>query len=96
VIKLIQLELKKFKINAYVWRALIAMAFIFGVICLIAYNQSEGQAFQNSETLFFAIDAFTKGAFIVFASVLLSRFIIDEYRTKSITVSRSSPSCFAI
>ncbi|MBB6672005.1 ABC transporter permease [Cohnella nanjingensis] len=86
MLKLIQLELIKYKINGYVRVALIAMACIFGLICLIAFNRSEGQAFQDSETLFFAIDTFTKGTFIVFASVLLSRFIIDEYRTKSITV----------
>lgn len=86
MLKLIQLELRKYKIKGYILGALIAMACIFGLICLIAFDRSEGQAFQDSEKLFFAIDTFTKGTFIVFASVLLSRFIIDEYMTKSITV----------
>ncbi|MCC3374174.1 ABC transporter permease [Cohnella sp. REN36] len=86
MLKLIQLELRKYKIKGYIWGALIAMACIFGLICLIAFDRSEGQAFRDSEMLFFAIDTFSKGTFIVFASVLLSRFIIDEYRTKSITV----------
>lgn len=86
MLKLIQLELIKYKISGYVRGAFIAIACIFGIVCLIAYDRSEGQAFRDSVTLFFAIDSFTKGTFIVFSSVLLSRFIIDEYRTKSITV----------
>lgn len=91
MLKLIQLELRKYKITGYVIGALIAMACIFGLICLISFDPTESQELASYEKLFSVIDLLTRGTFIVFGAVLLARFIIEEYRTKSISVLFTYP-----
>lgn len=46
----------------------------------------EEQMFPDHMTVFSVIDTFVRGVFIVFASVMLVRFVINEYKSKSITV----------
>ncbi|MBD3917326.1 ABC transporter permease [Paenibacillus sp. PR3] len=91
MLKLIQLEIKKFKITGYVIGAFIAMACIFGFVCAISFDPSSVEDLSDFEALFSTIDLLTRGVFIVFAAVLLSRFIIEEYRTKSISVLFTYP-----
>ncbi|WP_040951017.1 ABC transporter permease [Gorillibacterium massiliense] len=91
MLKLIQLEIRKHKITGYVIGAFIAMACIFGLICSIAFDPSSSEDLPDFKALFSTIDIFTRGTFIVFAAVLLSRFIIEEYRTKSISVLFTYP-----
>ncbi|RUS48930.1 ABC transporter permease [Cohnella sp. AR92] len=91
MLKLIQLELRKYRITGYAIGAFIAMACIFGLICGISFDPSSAEDLPDYETLFSTIDLLARGTFIVFAAVLLSRFIIEEYRTKSITVLFTYP-----
>lgn len=83
-----KLEMRKFQIGAYVWGAMIANILIFGFICLISLTTEfkEELPFNSYEMVFSIIDTFVRATYIVFASVLISRLIIDEYRSKSITV----------
>ena len=50
-------------------------------------GQSENDVvYQNYAEMFTVIDLFVRLVFMISASVLISKFIIEEYKTKSITV----------
>ncbi|URJ46641.1 ABC transporter permease [Paenibacillus polymyxa] len=88
MLKLMQLELKKFHLAGYIRSALIANACILGLLCMIALDsQSEGiPEFTHYTQLLDIIDIFVRATFIVFSSVLLCRFIVGEFKSKSITI----------
>ena len=86
--KLMSLELKKYKIGGYIRGALIANVAILGMVLLMIHGveYADEAVFASFSEVFIGIDTFVRGTFIVFAAVLLSRFIIDEFKNKSITV----------
>nr|WP_019420808.1 ABC transporter permease [Paenibacillus sp. OSY-SE] len=86
--KLMSLELKKYKIGGYIRGALIANVAILGMVLLMIHGveYADEAVFTSFSEVFIGIDMFVRGTFIVFAAVLLSRFIIDEFKNKSITV----------
>lgn len=88
MLKLMQLELKKFHLAGYIRSALIANVCILGLICLIALDsQSEGiPEFTQYTQILDLMSNLVRATFIVFASVLLCRFIVGEFKTKSITI----------
>jgi len=88
MLSLMRLEMKKFKFRGYILGALIANVAIVGLLSLVNGDQvSKGNIDLNSYgTMLGVIDTFVRMTFIVFASVLISRLVIDEFRSKSITV----------
>ncbi|MFM1653532.1 ABC transporter permease [Brevibacillus sp. B_LB10_24] len=88
LLKLMKLEMRKFRIGSYIRAAMIANIVILGLICLISLTEEikEGVSFTDYSMAFSVIDTFVRGTYIVFASVLISRLVIDEFRNKSITV----------
>jgi len=83
-----KLEMRKFRIGSYVRVAMIANVVILGLICLFSLSDevAEGMPFTSYDMAFTVIDTLVRGTYIVFASVLISRLVIDEFRNKSITV----------
>ncbi|MFK4300221.1 ABC-type transport system involved in multi-copper enzyme maturation permease subunit [Paenibacillus sp. RC254] len=88
MLKLMQLELKKFHLAGYIRSALIANACIFGLFIIIALDsQSEGvPEFTGYAELLDLLDYMVRATFIIFASVLLCRFIVSEFKSKSINI----------
>lgn len=88
MIKLMKLELRKFKIMGYIRGAAIANVIIFGFMMLMSYSpEMDGTIiFQDYNMMFSMVDVFARGTFIIFAAVLLGRFVIDEFNSKTITV----------
>jgi len=88
LLKLMKLEMRKFRIGSYVRAAIIANIVILGLICLIGVTEEikEGIPFTGYDMASSVIDTLVRGTYIVFASVLISRLVIDEFRNKSITV----------
>lgn len=84
--KLIRLELKKFRFATYIRTAMYVTIGIFLFILLNIYEDTSGIAFNDISEVFAIIDKFVMLAFIITASVLLSRMVIDEFNSKSITV----------
>ncbi|WP_251555453.1 ABC transporter permease [Neobacillus muris] len=86
--KLIRLEIKKFKLFSYLKSVGIANAAMMGMLCLIYFaEKSEGGiAFPNYEVTFELLGSIVRPVFIIFAAVLISRLIIEEYKSKSITL----------
>lgn len=88
MLRLIQLEMKKLHLAGYIRSALIANACILGLLCIIALDsQNEGvPEFTQYAQLLDLMDNMVRATFIVFASVLLCRFIVGEFKSKSITI----------
>lgn len=86
MLNLIKLELKKFKIKGNILGAFICNVGILGIFCLIFFvERAEGSiTFNNYEALFGILGTITNTTFIIFAGVLISKFIIDEYKNKTI------------
>lgn len=89
MLKLMKLELRKFMfIRAYMLRLVIINLCLLGLMCLMGYV-TEGESdvvFLNHAEMLTVIDTFVRMVFMIAASVLISKFIIDEYKNKSITV----------
>ncbi|MED3549783.1 ABC transporter permease [Cytobacillus praedii] len=88
MLKLIKLEMKKFKMGGYVRSSLITNVIILGVICLISYVENlEGAiVFEDYAVALQLIETIIRATYIIFAAVLISRLVINEYKNKSITV----------
>ncbi|MFJ7725098.1 ABC transporter permease [Neobacillus sp. NPDC097160] len=86
--KLISLEIKKFKLYSYLKGILITNFVIMGFLCLIYFGEkSDGNiAFVSYETAFTDFGVLIRAAFIIFASVLIARLFIEEYKSNSITL----------
>lgn len=93
MLRLIRLEMKKFKLGWYVKGALIANIILTAIICFVFFlAQTEGDlqvtTYQEVNIL---IGATVRSTFIVFASVLIAKIVIEEYRNKTILMLFSYP-----
>lgn len=88
MLNLIKLELKKFKIRGSIRGAMIANLVILGFIAIINFGErAEGRiAFNNYVFAFSIIDSLVKSTFIIFASALIAKYVIEEYKSKTIMV----------
>lgn len=86
--KLMKLEMKKFKVAGYIKGAIIANLVIIGImIAGILISKSEGDLILNNYNFAFQmVDSSVKATFIIFASVLLSKLIIEEYKNGTMTL----------
>ncbi|WGD91944.1 ABC transporter permease [Bacillus subtilis] len=90
---LIRLEQKKNKLGWFIKGAILVNIIILGLLCIIPIiEKSEGELIFKSSKDFFAISgAMVRGVFIVFAAVLISKMIVDEFKNRSILVMFSYP-----
>jgi hypothetical protein len=89
MLKLIGLELRKLRMMGWLRNALIA-DFIIALWC-VGNNGGNVEGFLSFEQAFGEIGMYVRTTFVIFASVLMSRMIIDEYRNKTITVLYTYP-----
>lgn len=84
--KLMKLELRKFRMGFYIRSAIIANIVIVGLMCFMSLNPEiqDGLSLTDYSTAFTIMDTLIRGTYIVFAAVLISNLVIDEFRTKSI------------
>ncbi len=88
MLKLIKLEMKKNKVRRYIKGVIIANLIILSLILFISYgmkNQNE-VGFSDIAEYITIIDSLVRSTFIIFSAVLLSEFIIEEYKNKTIMV----------
>jgi len=86
MLKLMKLEMKKFKFGGFIKGAMIATLVITALILFIPFaeNLDGNIAFPDYNTAFSVIDSLVGATFIIFASVIISKLIIEEYRSKTI------------
>ena len=85
MLNLIKIELKKIEVNKLISTFIISNISILGVILLINLDMAETD-FNSYTELFSIIEILVGATFVVYASVLLSKLIIDEFRQKTITI----------
>ncbi|MBB4826652.1 ABC-type transport system involved in multi-copper enzyme maturation permease subunit [Sporosarcina luteola] len=83
---LIRLEMKKESLKWYGLGAIIANLLILVLIIPIQYDEK-----ITLDEMFVILGALIRAVFIVFAAVLLSKLIIDEYRSKTIYLMYTYP-----
>ncbi|QEY22360.1 ABC transporter permease [Psychrobacillus sp. AK 1817] len=85
--KLMKLEMKKFKLSSYSRSAIIANFVILGFMFLISFiSKMEGDTdFVNYQEAIGVIESFVRATFIIFASTLIAKLIIGEFKKKTIT-----------
>lgn len=84
--KLIKLELKKYKIGGFIKGAIIATSIIslfFIYSMYITFKTHDMSLFNNYNEM---AKIFVRCVFTIFASVLISNFVIDEYTGKTINL----------
>ncbi|MFE6798583.1 ABC transporter permease [Paenibacillus chitinolyticus] len=94
MLKLMKLELKKYKIGRYFPGILIANAVILLLISGIhvAEQVDNGiDVFQDYKMAFGVIIGFVKITFVIFASVILAKLVIGEYNAKTVNILFTYP-----
>ena len=93
MIKLVNLEIKKFKLIKY-WKGVLGanLGFILFISMVYFLNKVEEEIpFDNFEMATTIIGAVVSATFIIFASVILAKVVIDEYKNKSIDLMFTYP-----
>lgn len=93
MLKLMQLEIKKFKMRGNLKGVIIANLIIlaFLVMGIFGTKANNELLFSNWNDTFMVTSTFVRATFMIFAAVLISKLIIGEYRTKTINVLFTYP-----
>ena len=93
MLRLMKLELKKFKLGWYVRGAIIANISILALlISMSIISQIEGDPeIRDPQMILLAASTLVRATFLIFGSVLISRLIISEYKNKTILLMFSYP-----
>lgn len=93
MLNLMKLELKKNKMGWYFKGVVIANLSIIILLCLLPYLEgTEGElAFTGVSEALSVIGTFVRVTFVIFAAVLFSKLIIDEYKKNTISVLFTYP-----
>lgn len=93
MLRLMKLELKKFKLGWYVKGAVIANITILALMIFTSIvAQVEGDPeIRDPQMMLLTASTLVRATFIVFGSVLIARLIIGEYKNKTIILMFSYP-----
>lgn len=94
MLQLVKLELKKGRLTSYLWGALLAYLLIAGLVAVTYFvdgGNIEEPAFRNHAEMLSMIDLIVRATFIIYASVLLSKLIINEFKDKTIALLFAYP-----
>ncbi|EJR68090.1 hypothetical protein IIO_00409 [Bacillus cereus VD115] len=93
MLRLMKLELKKFKIGWYVRGAIIANIAILALMIFVSIvAQVEGDPeIRDPQMILLTASTVVRATFIIFGSVLIARLIIGEYKNKTILLMFSYP-----
>ncbi|MFD1775488.1 ABC transporter permease [Paenibacillus rhizophilus] len=87
--KLISLEIRKLNLAGMRKGILITNAAILAFMILVVFfDQSEIETYPE---VFEALNIFIRASFIIYASVLISKLVIDEYKNNTITLLFTYP-----
>lgn len=92
MLHLIKLELMKGRKRSFLWGAIISYAIIAGLMLLVfLVDTSIEEVFRNDAEMLTMIDILTRVTFVIYASVLLSRLIIREYKDRTMELLFTYP-----
>lgn len=93
MLQLIKLEIKKASLGWYIRGVFIANIIITAIMCFVIFiSQLEGDLpISTYQDVYLFIGALVRSTFIVFASVLIAKLVIEEYKSKTILILFSYP-----
>ncbi|PDZ67630.1 hypothetical protein CON30_13125 [Bacillus cereus] len=93
MLRLMKLEMKKFKLGWYVRGAIIANIAILALLIFTSIvSQIEGEPeMRDPQMVLLMASTLVRATFIIFGSVLIARLIIGEYKNKTILLMFSYP-----
>ncbi len=93
MLNLMRLEMKKYHLGSYVKGAIIANFIILGFLFLmVGISKVEGdQDLENYQVALSVIESMIRVVFSIFASTLIAKLIIGEYKFKTITLAFMYP-----
>ncbi|MGE7768485.1 ABC transporter permease [Peribacillus sp. NPDC096540] len=93
MLKLMKLEWRKHHLSSYFKGLVICIVAIFAAVALMAWgSKGEGELMFPDYAAFMSLtNIFIRIVFIIFSSVILSRLVIDEYKSKTIQLLFSYP-----
>ncbi|MBK5470690.1 MULTISPECIES: ABC transporter permease [Bacillus] len=93
MLRLMKLEVRKFKLGWYVKRAVIANIVILALLIFVSIvAQIEGDPkIRDPQIILSMASALVRATFIIFGGVLIAKLIIDEYKSKTILLMFSYP-----
>lgn len=93
MLKLIRLELKKHRIDSMILTAFLISLSVLGLMVLVGFIEKfEGlEAFAGYGESLMITETLLRIAFVIYASVLIAKFVIEEYKSKTISVLFSYP-----
>ncbi|MBK5507400.1 ABC transporter permease [Bacillus sp. TH12] len=93
MLRLMKLEMKKFKLGWYVRGVIIANIAILALLTSMSIvSQIEGDPeIRDPQMILLAASTLVRATFIIFGSVLIARLIISEYKNKTILLMFSYP-----
>lgn len=93
MLRLMELEMKKFKLGWYVKGAIIANIVILALLIFVSIvAQIEGDPeIRDPQMILLMASALVRATFIVFGGVLIAKLIIEEYKNKTILLMFSYP-----
>jgi ABC-type transport system involved in multi-copper enzyme maturation permease subunit len=93
MLKLMRLEMKKFKLGWYLKGAIIANILITTLISFTNYVEGKAgnEMAATFQDAFILIGAFVRSTFVVFAAVLIAKLVIDEYKNRTMLIMFSYP-----
>ncbi|MET7021454.1 ABC transporter permease [Bacillus mycoides] len=93
MLKLMKLEWKKHHLSGYFKGLAICIVAIFAAVALMAWGSKaeSDEMFQNYKEFMSLTNIFIRITFIIFASVILSRLVIDEYKSRTIQLLFTYP-----
>jgi len=88
MLKLMKLELKRFKLKGYMMGFGICTFFISLFMILMSFGPKfDGDLIiENYEMMFMMMSTFIRAVFMVYAGVLIANLIVSEFKDKSITL----------
>lgn len=88
LLKLISLEIRKNKLSSlFKAAAIVNLAILAFMLMVLFLDQTESDpAFISYPDVFEGLFVFVKAAYIIFASVIISKLVIDEYKNNTITL----------
>ncbi len=87
MLNIIKLELKKYKLSGLIKGALIATSIIFLIVALLFFVKVDDElSFENVNDALILIDTAVRSVFIIYAASLISKLVIDEFKSKTISI----------
>jgi ABC-type transport system involved in multi-copper enzyme maturation permease subunit len=93
MLHLLKLEMKKYNLGWYVKGAIIANIVITAIVCCVIHiAQREGDIpIATYQDVYIMVGASVRATFIVFASVLIAKLVIEEYKNRTILIMFTYP-----